>query len=477
MYSLHWFREDLRLDDNTSLFHAASQAPCMAIYVITPKTWQQHAMAGSRVDFILRGLSHLQTELGQLNIPLFILQGEDFANLPALILNFCQQYQISTLHFNLQYEINEIKRDTAVKTLLTAQGIKVFSYHDQTILPPQLIRTQTNAAFKVFTPFKKAWIHSYRQVSSALLPKPKAQKPLLLPAPITPIPAMIPGFKSLVAGDVWPAGEDAARQRLHFFSSHIVNHYHEWRDFPALDGTSKLSPYLTAGMISARQCLYAALELNHGELEQGAMGIVQWINELIWREFYKTILVNFPRVSMHQPFKLNTNNLHWDTNETYLTAWQCGQTGFPIIDAGMRQLQTLGWMHNRVRMIVAMFFCKQLWLDWRLGEQFFMQHLIDGDLAANNGGWQWCASTGNDAAPYFRIFNPTTQSQRFDPEGKFIRRFCPELQHLDNDAIHQPHAFSGQYANLNYPYPIVDYKQTRARAIAAFKMLSPEGTP
>ncbi|ERI52767.1 hypothetical protein N878_17765, partial [Pseudomonas sp. EGD-AK9] len=220
-----------------------------------------------------------------------------------------------------------------------------------------------------------------------------------------------------------------------------------------------------------------ALRANRGEFDSGNPGAVTWINELLWREFYKHILVGYPRVSMHRAFRQETEALPWRDAPDELAAWQQGRTGLPIVDAAMRQLRATGWMHNRLRMIVAMFLTKNLLIDWREGERFFMRQLIDGDLAANNGGWQWSASTGTDAAPYFRIFNPISQSQKFDPDGHFIRHWVPELAGLNKRDIHDPAALGGLLAPAGYPRPIVDLARSRERALAAFKHLGNREVP
>ncbi|NNM58443.1 MAG: deoxyribodipyrimidine photo-lyase [Legionellales bacterium] len=474
MRTLHWFREDLRITDNTALYYATNQTDegCLAVYIITPKTWLDHDMAPCRVDFILRGLHVLNEQLMRFNIPFLIQIVDSFFDIPDLLLTICHKYKIDAVYFNKQYEVNELERDHKVSSLLKLHGTAVYSYHDQTIIEPQLIRSKQNTAFTVYGFYRKAWVAYYQQNPVSLLPLPRQQsKPVSLITP-TIFPSEIPGFDNSIKSDYWPSGEIAAKKRLDYFIANIISDYKINRDIPSIDGTSKLSPYLACGMISARQCLEAAVRFNQSQLASGNEGAMQWLDELIWREFYKMILVYFPRVSRHKPFKLNTDKLNWLNNEEYFSAWKRGNTGFPLVDAAMRQLQETGWMHNRLRMVAAMFFSKQLWLDWRLGERFFMQNLIDGDLAANNGGWQWCASTGNDAAPYFRIFNPITQSQRFDPEGRFIRQYCPELNHLDNTAIHQPYAKHDIFStSLHYPQPIVDYKSTREEAIKQFKNL------
>jgi len=266
----------------------------------------------------------------------------------------------------------------------------------------------------------------------------------------------------------WPVGESYALSLLDQFIKDHVTDYKTARDFPAQSGTSQLSAYLNIGIISIRQCIQALLRQQHGDFLIESEGQQTWLDELLWREFYQHILFDFPQVSKHQPFKASTQKITWNDDPSGLERWQQGRTGIPIVDAGMRQLLATGWMHNRVRMICAMFLSKNLLIDWRKGEQWFMQQLIDGDLAANNGGWQWCASTGTDAAPYFRIFNPISQSQKFDENGDYIRHWVPELAHLDAKTIHEPYA-KNAIKHLDYPRPMVDLKTSRAKAIEVFK--------
>jgi deoxyribodipyrimidine photo-lyase len=270
----------------------------------------------------------------------------------------------------------------------------------------------------------------------------------------------------------WPAGEDAATRRLADFVDQSIDRYPRDRDLPAVDGTSRLSPYLAAGVLSPGACLRAALAANQGEIDSGRAGIRAWIMELLWREFYLHLLAAHPALSMHRPMRPETQALPWRDAVEDLQAWRDGRTGFPMIDAAMRQLAATGWMHNRLRMMTAMFLSKNLLLDWRLGEAWFMAHLIDGDLAANNGGWQWSASTGADAVPYFRLFNPETQSLKIDPQGRFLRHWLPELAPLDDRSIHAPSA--AQRAACGYPDRIVDLRDSRMRALEAYAGL-PKG--
>lgn len=246
--------------------------------------------------------------------------------------------------------------------------------------------------------------------------------------------------------------------------------YLRQRDLPALAGTSSLSPYLAIGVLSPRQCFNRLRAECPQLLEDRESGAFAWLNELIWREFYRHLLVAYPDLCRHRPFIAWTDKVRWCDDAAKLHAWQRGETGYPIVDAAMRQLNATGWMHNRLRMISASFLVKDLLIDWRAGERYFMSQLLDGDLAANNGGWQWAASTGTDAAPYFRIFNPTTQGERFDPQGTFIRKWLPELADVPDNDIHHPHRWSEkQRCTLNYPLPIVDHKQARLETLAAFE--------
>nr|WP_305418007.1 FAD-binding domain-containing protein [Photobacterium leiognathi] len=268
---------------------------------------------------------------------------------------------------------------------------------------------------------------------------------------------------------LWPVDEEAILQRLDTFCVTKAQDYHQQRDFPAIDGTSCLSPFLAIGALSARQCVYQLLQYFPHALEVNKEdGAFTWLNEIIWREFYGHLLHRYPELSKNHPFQYYTQYVRWQDDPTLLKAWQDGKTGFPIVDAAMRQLRATGWMHNRLRMITASFLTKDLLCDWRAGEQWFMQHLIDGDFASNNGGWQWAASTGTDSQPYFRVFNPTLQGQRFDPKGDFIRTWVKELAKVPDKYIHTPHQWDSS-GFLDYPLPIVDHKEARLLAIEAFK--------
>ena len=487
---LVWFRNDLRVEDNPALFNACQQGEVVSVFVYSPKQWQSHGWGALKTAFVLSNLHALQQQLSKLNIPLKLLTITDFTTAPAALLNLAQELGVNGLFFNDEYEFNEQTRDALVVAAFSQEGINVERFTDQVIFEPGSIRTGKGDFYTVFTPFYRNWISKLRPENLVPLPAPTAQTTSNLASDF------LPEYTASQQLKLWPAGEAVAHQKMQTFCEEALNNYDQQRDFPAIEGTSQVSAYLAAGVLSSRQCLAAAQMHSAGRFMDKSTGAGIWVSELVWREFYRHLLIGFPRISKGCAFKLPTEKLAWRSTESSkvqrdLHAWKTGQTGFPIIDAAMRQLLETGWMHNRLRMLVAMFLSKNLLIDWRVGEAFFMQHLIDGDLAANNGGWQWAASTGTDAVPYFRIFNPYSQSQRFDPEGKFIRRFVPELAHLNNKQIHQLPAnltfntqlgvdklsgdlFGNEDENCkssSYPNPIVDLKLSRDRVMQAFEAI------
>lgn len=471
MLQLIWFRTDLRVQDNSALAASMGNGPTVALYLLSPGQWRVHDDAPSKVDFWLRNLRALATELGKLNVPLLVRQAEHWSAAPQVIAELCQQLQVSSVQVNEEYGVHESRRDQAVARALEKLGVNFRSHLDQLFFKPGSVLTQAGNYFQVYSQFRKV---CYQRLHTALPARggtPKAQAALAISSDA--MPQQVAGFAlpSAALRELWPAGEGEAARRLDDFAAQQIDFYQGARDFPAQPGTSQLSAYLAAGVISPRQCLHAALQANQGEFDSGNIGVITWINELLWREFYKHILVGYPRVSMHRAFRAETEAVAWRNAPAELEAWQEGRTGFPLIDAAMRQLRATGWMHNRLRMIVAMFLTKNLLIDWREGERFFMRQLIDGDLAANNGGWQWSASTGTDSAPYFRIFNPLSQSQKFDPDGHFIRQWLPELAGLNKSTIHNPGAIGGLFGIADYPTPMVDLGKSRSRALAAFKRL------
>ena len=471
---LIWFRNDLRLHDNTALLTAMQEGPTLALFLLSPGQWRAHDDASAKIDFQLRNLKALADELEQLNVPLLIRTADSWDGAPTVLTELCREQSIRRVHVNEEYGVNETARDRSVTRQLAELDVGFSSHLDQLLLRPGTLLTRSGSYFKVFSQFRKACLQRLHLAPPLCLPLPGPQTSTGINS--DPIPSSVAGFATPDATlrAHWPAGEQAARQRLQLFADDHLHEYDEQRDLPAEPGTSQLSPYLTSGVLSPRQCLHAALMSNQGELDSGNTGVTTWINELLWREFYKHILVGYPQVSRHRAFRPHTEAVPWRDAPEELFAWQQGRTGFPLIDAAMRQLLATGWMHNRLRMVVAMFLSKNLLIDWRQGERFFMQHLIDGDLAANNGGWQWSASTGTDAVPWFRLFNPITQSQRFDPQGRFIKHWLPELGELDRRDIHDPSPISR--AMCGYPAPIIDLADSRARALTAFRNLPPAGS-
>lgn len=475
MRGLHWFRADLRITDNTA-FDAALRScdSLVAVFILTPKTWHRHDAAACKIQFILNNLASLSKHCQMLGVPLLIRQCDYFSDVPRALLTLCDELHIDTLFYNKQYEWDECRRDQLVAKQLGPR-VKIQDFDDQLIMPPGTVLSQQERPLQIFTPFKKTWLKHVDE-HSAWQPLPPVQRKFTISTVADPIPTTLPGFSNTIPLDNWPAGEAAAQDRLKQFCAEHLENYQTQRDFPALSGTSQLSPYLAQGVLSPSQCIAAIVEclsLKDFNSIQQHTGAATWLSELVWREFYRHIMFFNPDVCRYKPFKPNADTIPWRYDEKAFQQWCEGKTGFPFVDAAMRQLNQTGWMHNRLRMVVAMFFSKTLFLDWRQGEKYFMQNLIDGDLASNNGGWQWSASTGTDSVPYFRIFNPTTQSERFDPNGVFIRRFCPELAHLDNKKIHNPQAYGVASTSINYPEPIVDYNFMRKKVIEAFK--NPKG--
>ena len=462
---LIWFRTDLRIDDNPALLEAAKSCDeLIGIYIFSQKQWNMHHESNVKQDFLIQNLTILEKQLRKLHIPLIIMQTDTFKVLSDDLQEFVTTHQIHSCYWNNEFGVNENKRDDEVEMLLRTNSIQVSRHHDQVIYEPGFLRTGQDKPFSVFTPFKRRWIENF---SMNFLDLHQVDKPLKKTNLISDLSAITIKKNHQVDMDAWPAGEANALARLQQFMEHKIHNYSESRNTPFVDGTSRISAYLALGIISPRRCILEALKLNNFEFISGNIGICRWVDEIVWREFYRNIMHSFPKVSCNQPFQDYTRDIPWRHSSSEIEAFKSGNTGFPIIDAAIKQMLSEGWMHNRLRMIVAMFFTKNMLHDWRIGEQFFMEHLIDGDFASNNGGWQWSASTGTDAAPYFRIFNPITQSQSFDPTGEFIKKFIPELSNASIKNIHQP--TQDLFSELDYPKPILDLKESRQRAILAFK--------
>ena len=467
MEALVWFRSDLRLQDNPALRNAFEQAKNVhAVFIFSNNQLKKHNEANVKIDFLKSNLFLLEEKLDKLNVPLTIIDSGGFDNDTSLIEQFIEKKNIKKVFWNNQFGEDEAIRDKLVKILLDKKNIDYETYNDQIIYEPGFLKTGQGLPYSVFTPFKRKWIENFEMDFLDIEYRYEARNNLDYSSNVRDFDF---NYKKThqVNMELWPAGEDEAETRLLRFLNEKAIDYSKNRNDPILDGTSRISPYLALGIISSKKCILEALKINNFEFNSGHIGVTKWIDEIVWREFYKNIMFSFPKVSKGQPFQDYSKTILWRYNEDEFNAWKEGKTGFPIVDAAMRQLLNEGWMHNRLRMVVAMFFTKNMLHDWRLGEAYFMQNLIDGDFASNNGGWQWSSSTGTDAAPYFRIFNPITQSTNFDKEGTFIKKYVPELKDLDKSVIHNPSIEHRKYCK--YPEPILDLKESRLRAIDAFK--------
>jgi deoxyribodipyrimidine photo-lyase len=425
------------------------------------------------VSFFFDALAEMRAALRERGSDLALLEGDFASELGSL----AERTGADALYFNYDYDPDARVRDEGVATSFRAAGRRVESSLDHVYYGAEEIRKPDGSPYTVFTPFKRRWLErreqdprppvaSFAAVSRKLATADAIGRTLDVPEPEAYGHARSPHFPR--------GGERIARGLLDTFVAERIGGYAARRNDPAKDATSHLSPHLRAGTIGIRTCFAAANAASDSARGGAATGIATWISELIWREFYQHILAHFPRVAT-EPFVEAAARIAFRDSESDWEAWAQGRTGYPIVDAAMVQLNTFGWMHNRLRMIVASFLTKDLLIDYRRGERYFEQRLADGDLAANNGGWQWTASTGTDAAPYFRVFNPILQSKKFDPNGTFIRAMLPALAKLDGDAIHAPWELSplaaesiGFQLGRDYPEPIVDHAAARARVLAAY---------
>ncbi len=466
MRVLHWFRSDLRLFDNTALNAAAAAGECLALVFV----WDDRLLPGvdaehPRVRFLTDALRSLSDALVERGHRLTILRGDTEQQL----VNFTEVHAISHVFWNRDYSVVAKRRDAGVRQALENAGVNVATFKDRVVAEADELKTKSGGPFKVYTPYKNAWWKTCAP-GIAVSQLPKLPPPLphgcasSVP-PSTPSTPMDAVGSAKVADMILPeASEQAAQSKLHAFLAGPACEYETLRDIPSVDGTSGLSPYLRFGLISVRDVVAQGL---HAAAQYGeATGFRKWLDEIVWREFYHAILDQHPHVA-RGAFRPEYDAIKWDNDPALFAAWCAGRTGFPFVDAGMRQLNATGWMHNRLRMVVASFLTKDLLIDWRWGERYFMERLIDGDPASNNGGWQWSASTGTDAQPYFRIFNPTAQGERFDPEGDYIRRWLPELEGLPGRLVHRPQA--SPLLSADYPAPVVDHAERRQIALQRYK--------
>ncbi len=480
--ALVWLRRDLRVDDHAALYHALRAARRVwCVFVFDREILDPLPRQDRRVEFIRDSLVGVDAALramaashGIEGAGLIVQHGWAHDAIPAL----AAALGVQGVYANHDDEPAALARDARVRGLLADQGVVLHTSKDHVVFERREVLTQTGGAFSVFTPYKNAWLkkcepfflQSYpvARHASALAPRPPGQ-------PGVPALEAI-GFQRTNLHQLrLPSGPAGAQELLDDFSQRIDD-YHQTRDFPAVKGPSYLSTHLRFGTVSIRQLARMA----HERREGGSRGAEVWLSELIWRDFYHQILHHHPHV-VTGSFKRDYDRIKWDHGkhaDALFAAWCEGRTGYPLVDAAMHQINQTGYMHNRLRMVVASFLCKDLGIDWRRGEAYFALHLNDFDLAANNGGWQWAASTGCDAQPYFRIFNPVSQSEKFDPDGKFIRRYLPQLAKLPDKLIHAPWlarpldlAAAGIELGRDYPAPVVAHDQARLRTLERYAVV------
>ncbi|KAJ9091068.1 hypothetical protein QFC20_007743 [Naganishia adeliensis] len=511
---VYWMRmQDMRVVDNHALSLAANQAahtglPLVVLFVLTPGDYKAHDRSPRRIDFCLRNLRLLKKLLDAKNIPLIVdTYTDNRFHLPQhLLTDILPRLKATHVFGNIEYEVDELRRDTEVVKLgAAADGtgkVKAVFVHDRLAVAPGVLKSGKGTPYAVYSPWQRQWAAYLNNNPENLeeYPEPAPNPAAIRQHPVYGelfqdgrwnVPDEVGGFQCRdreLMDKLWPVGTDKALQVLDKFlhgqarhehlglvdplqqhqdpddSSSRIKDYASSRNSCDGNSSSRMSPYLASGIVSARMVLNKAKALTGGKLESGR-------DSGIGIDFYNHVLAFAPRVSMGRPFLEQFSDVQWETDENKLQAWKDGRTGFPIVDAAQRQANIMGWMHNRPRMICASFLVKDLMLDWRLGERFFMESFIDGDLAANNGGWQWCASTGTDPQPYFRIFNPKSQSETASPDGAYIRYWVPELRGVSDKAIHDPYGklTKSEFEKLGYPKPIVDHAKSRARALFRYK--------
>lgn len=425
--NLFWFRRDLRLDDNAGLYHALKKGiPVLPIFIFDKNILDKlEDKKDARVEFIHQAILNLNEQLKELGSSIKV-----FYSTPEKVFkNLAKEYAVQSVYTNHDYEPYADERDASVKDFLIKNKIEFKTYKDQCIFEKDEVTKDDGKPYTVFTPYSRKWKLKMNDFYVKPYPNKKYFKNFIQTSAL-----IIPTLKEI----------GFEKSELDFpsktISKSIVTNYKEQRDFPAIKGTSKLSVHLRFGTVSIRALAKQALLLNE-----------TWLNELIWRDFYMNILANFPQINQGLSFKPKYDLINWRNNSEEFESWCNGRTGFPIVDAGMRELNATGFMHNRVRMIVASFLCKDLLIDWRWGETYFSEKLLDFDFAANNGGWQWASGSGCDAAPYFRVFNPSEQTKKFDPQLEYIKRWVPEFQ------------------DFSYPKPIVNHDFARKRALEVYK--------
>lgn len=459
--AIHWFRRDLRVLDNTALHHAAKLHDTVIPAYITSEWHGEHAWTGPKRQHFLCGcLESLDKNLRTLDGRLIVRTGDAIEQLRQLV----EETGAGAIHFNRDPDPYGRSVEEKLEAACSEWGVECHGWHDVTMHTPDEVLTQSGDPYRVYTPYSNNWLSRDK---AAPLPRPSdLGTPPRLRSEDLPTVAHW-GMEAPDAELVGP-GERAALDRLKQAVDDRLSSYADLRDNPAEPGTSRLSQDLRFGLISVRTIYQRVEEARKATRSPDTRNSLHtYVKELAWREFYMAILHHFPNV-LDEEFNPDWRGLPWDEPDEKFEAWKSGRTGFPIVDAGMRQLRATGFMHNRVRMITAMFLTKDLHLDWKLGESFFMQHLIDGEIASNNGGWQWSAGTGADAAPYFRIQNPWSQSKRHDPDGDYIRRWIPELADVPAKRLHVA-PDDGKPIADDYPLPCLDHKTERERTLAIFK--------
>lgn len=473
MRGLVWFRRDLRLADQPALSAACEECnEIIPLFIFDDRLLQPHTFGSACVSFMVGCLGELAGALSACGLALHWRRGDPITELVSAV----QEWNIEAVYWNRDYEPYAIDRDRIIQHKLSEVGVRVRTFKDHVVFEAEEIRGATGEPLQRYSAYRARWWRTWQAAIPSVLPVPKNLTAAKTPA--LPFASHLPSVVDLGYRYVKPwiePGERNAHERLRWFLNGPINHYGHGRTRPAVDGSSRLSPHFRFGTLSPRLAVHTALTVLAKGRDCSRSDILTWIDELIWREFFQQVLTAFPQVTAG-PFRtvaIPASRRPGPKRDRLFQAWCDGQTGFPIVDAGMRQLHDTGWIPNRVRMIVASFLIKDLRIDWQSGEQYFMRQLLDADVAANNGNWQWCAATGADAMRGYRVFNPAVQSKKFDPDGTYIRRYVPALATVPSTFIHEPHLMSPDEQirahcriGIEYPSPIVDHRHAREDYLA-----------
>ncbi|USS94325.1 FAD-binding domain-containing protein [Buchnera aphidicola] len=467
MNNLVWFRNDLRIEDNKALYFSCKNKKknVIALFIATPEQWKIHDMSYRQAFFIHKRLIYLKKKLKKINISFFYKEVKTYIDCIEYLLNFCKKYNINNVFYNYQYELNETHRDKKIKKILLLNKIFFKGFHDNVLINPKLIKNNDGLSYKIFRFFKKKSLKILKNHKIKLFKTPKIRKKnIMINNHILFFSYKYEKFHE----KTFPYKDNQIKKKIKIFFDKKIYTYLKSKDYPIFNSTSKFSLYLSLGIFSIRKFFYYIIK----KKIKNKKNLFILLEKILWRDFFKHLFFQYPILSQNKSFKFWEKKIKWNNSEKYLKSWEQGKTGYPIVDAGMRELNLTGWINNRIRMITSNFLVKNLFIDWKLGAKYFMLKLIDADFSLNTGNWQWISSIGTDSVPYIRTFNPYIQSKKFDLNGDYIKKYIPELIKVPIKHIHNPQFWLKKNdPHSKYPQPIVEYKLVKKIFIKKIKKI------